>query len=347
MPAPFPRDDRESPPPWQDQAVGRPETPGADGHLLIFGEPGAGHDLVAIAIHHSIEWAEGHSVESLISMLERAPRAESPFIAVDCSRIDIEDRLFGSAAGPSGPSAGNLERVERGSDVYAALGGTLVLLQVTELSRRSQTRLARILRDGEVAAYAPGRATVVEPLRLRMIGTVVGHGRDLEVAKLDPDLVKRLSGRTIDVPALRSRRDEIPAIARALLKQICEKMGIAQKSMTGQASELLAALQWRRNLEELSDLLRALARATPAPRIRLSDVLRRVRLDGRAVIEYGGTLKEARARFEKEYVALVLDQHGGSISETARALGLQRTNLYRKIRQLSVDRRRHGRNDKR
>jgi DNA-binding NtrC family response regulator len=82
----------------------------------------------------------------------------------------------------------------------------------------------------------------------------------------------------------------------------------------------------------------------PGRQIKLSDVLARVRLDGQpATASYSGTLKEAREQFEREYVAAVLDRHRGRMSEAARALGLQRTNLYRKVRQLSVQRGSTGR----
>jgi two-component system nitrogen regulation response regulator NtrX len=109
--------------------------------------------------------------------------------------------------------------------------------------------------------------------------------------------------------------------------------------MSKQAAALLCALPWRGNFVELTGLLRVLVMKVPDRLIRLSDVLANVRLDGSAVTFQGrGTLKEARERFEREYVAAVLELHRGRMAEAARALGIQRTNLYRKIRQLSVQR---------
>jgi DNA-binding NtrC family response regulator len=90
---------------------------------------------------------------------------------------------------------------------------------------------------------------------------------------------------------------------------------------------------------ELCGLLRALVVKVSGRMIRLSDVLANIRLDGSAVTFHGrGTLKEARERFEREYVAAILELHRGRMAEAARALGIQRTNLYRKIRQLAVQR---------
>jgi two-component system nitrogen regulation response regulator NtrX len=107
---------------------------------------------------------------------------------------------------------------------------------------------------------------------------------------------------------------------------------------------LLAALPWRGNFTELRGLLRTLVLKSPGRLIRLADVLDNIRLDGGSSSSTaGGTLKEARDRFEREYVAAVLEQHHGRMAEAARALGIQRTNLYRKVRQLAVARKRPGR----
>jgi two-component system, NtrC family, nitrogen regulation response regulator NtrX len=150
---------------------------------------------------------------------------------------------------------------------------------------------------------------------------------------------------TIHMPPLRRRREDIPALVRYLLADICEELDLPGKTVSTQATELLAALPWRRNVLELQDLLRTLAVQTPGRLIRLADILARVELEGgsaQPTFEYTGTLKQARARFERDYVAAVLEQHHGRMGEAAKALGIQRTNLYRKVRQLSVKRRAAG-----
>jgi DNA-binding NtrC family response regulator len=106
------------------------------------------------------------------------------------------------------------------------------------------------------------------------------------------------------------------------------------------AADLLSALPWRGNLVELKTFLTALVGTVPGRLIRLSDVLANVRLDGApSPFLYTGTLREAREHFEKDYVASVLRRHHGRMGEAAKALGIQRTNLYRKVRQLSLKRR--------
>jgi two-component system nitrogen regulation response regulator NtrX len=108
--------------------------------------------------------------------------------------------------------------------------------------------------------------------------------------------------------------------------------------MSRSALSLIAALPWRGNAVELRTLLDSLVTGLHGGRgIGLDDVLAHVRLDGGAVVfQGGGTLKQARARFERDYIAGVLEQHRGRISDAAKALGVQRTNLYRKMRSLKV-----------
>jgi two-component system nitrogen regulation response regulator NtrX len=145
------------------------------------------------------------------------------------------------------------------------------------------------------------------------------------------------------VPSLRNRREDIPGLVRCLLTDLCAAANVKAKIPSSQAIDLLAALPWRGNVGELEALLRRLVGKVSGRQIRLADVLAHVRLEGHTSSPvYSGTLKEAREEFERDYVAAVLDQHRGRMAEAARVLGLQRTNLYRKVRQLSV-RRRSGR----
>ena len=154
-----------------------------------------------------------------------------------------------------------------------------------------------------------------------------------------PEMPRRLHI-AIDVPPLRERRDDVPALVRCLLTDLCVAAEQPPKAASRQAVELLCALPWPGNIGELEALLRVLVSHVPGRHIRLAHVLDYVRLDGRpAIASYTGTLKEARDRFERDYVAAVLDRHRGRMAEAAKALGLQRTNLYRKVRQLAVERR--------
>jgi two-component system nitrogen regulation response regulator NtrX len=179
-----------------------------------------------------------------------------------------------------------------------------------------------------IAAVEPGFESAVEEGRLRR------------------DLYDRLSLIRIELPPLRQRREDIPFLANHFLKEICRASGAPIKTLTRSAVTLLGALPWRGNAPELRALLERLVLLTPHGSIRLEDVLAQVRLDGSEVAAVGGTtLREARLRFERDYIAAVVRQHHGRMGEAAHALGIQRTNLYRKLRQLSVSKLGPGRRD--
>jgi DNA-binding NtrC family response regulator len=112
---------------------------------------------------------------------------------------------------------------------------------------------------------------------------------------------------------------------------------VPPKTLSRSALSLISALPWRGNAVELRRLLESIVTGLQGGRgIALEDVLAHVRLDGGEAPCVSGTLKQARSRFEKEYIATVLERHRGRISDAARVLGIQRTNLYRKMRSLKV-----------
>jgi DNA-binding NtrC family response regulator len=221
--------------------------------------------------------------------------------------------------------------------VFQARGGTLFLANVVEAPARIQAKLARLLRDGE-AMLAEKRAVI--DLDLRTIGATdpipeaaVADGR------LRRDLCERLSHVRIDVPALRRRREDIPLLAGHFLQQISEVSGRLPPRFSRSALALLSALPWPGNARELRALLETLMRSTDRPVIGLDDLLDHVRLDGIAArVDPSGTLRDARVRFERDWISAVLVKHHGRVGDAARALGIQRTNLYRKVRQLNVTR---------
>ena len=159
----------------------------------------------------------------------------------------------------------------------------------------------------------------------------------LEEGRLRRDLYERLSLVRIELPPLRQRREDVPFLATHFLKELCRANGSPIKTLTRSALTLLSALPWRGNAPELRALLERLILLTPHGSIRLEDVLAQVRLDGSEITAVGGTsLRDARLRFERDYIAAVVRQHHGRMGEAATSLGIQRTNLYRKLRQLNV-----------
>jgi DNA-binding NtrC family response regulator len=290
--------------------------------IMICGERGTGREMIARAIH-------AHTLQ-----------AKTPFIKVDCSAPvpeDVELELFGGLVkrGSNGPERRSLERVRRNSKVYEAAGGFLFLENIADLSARAQARLVRVLRDREVFTDE-GRERIALGIRV-ILSADKSIQSALDEGRLRPDLYERLSLIRIDVPALRQRREDIPALATYFLKVLCQASGTPLKTLTRPALTLLSALPWRGNAPELRSLLERLILLVPGGLIRLEDVLAHTQLDGGpSPMRLDATLRQARARFESEYIAAVLQHHHGRIADAARALGVQRTNLYRKMRRLNL-----------
>jgi DNA-binding NtrC family response regulator len=292
--------------------------------VLIRGEEGTGRQLAARAIHSMENGSAG------------------AFVGINCAAYDadqLDAELFGAAARASSDQASRgLEPVSREGRLHAALGGTIYLQHVAEAPTRVQARLARVLRDREAVLVETGGAIGfdVRP----MAGVDAGFDGAVAEGRVRDDLFRRLSALRIDIPPLRNRREDIPALANYFLRDICAAHGVPSRTMTRSALSLIAALPWRGNASELRTLLEGVVTSLEGGRgIGIEDVLAHVRLDGgSAVFSGGGTLRQARDRFEREYIAAVLDHHHGRIAEAARSLGIQRTNLYRKMRSLRVAR---------
>jgi DNA-binding NtrC family response regulator len=292
---------------------------GLHGGVLICGESGSGRRMVAREVHRL------------------SSGSAAPFVAADCGEVDeIEAVLFGvPPAHGNGDGGPQRDRVSKLSLLYQAVGGTLFLAHLTDMPARVQARLARVLRDGEVTV-AESRRTVPTRMRLFASSDASWDGAVAD-GQIRADLSKRCSQTRILVPPLRDRREDIPELAGALLGDVCAEAGVGACAIDEPAMSLLCAFPWHGNVTELRALLRTLVGRANGPLVRLQDVLASVHLDGAArSFPGGGTLREAKERFEREYILAVLERHRGRVGEAARALGIQRPNLYRKMRALRV-----------
>ena len=293
--------------------------------VLIRGEDGSGRQVAARAIH----------------ALQAAQPAA--FVVVNGAAHET-DQLDAALFGPGGRSqhgdhaVRGLERVSRHGLLHQALGGTIYLQNLEEIPTRVQARLGRILRDREATLVESGQAIGFDVRA--MAGVDPGFERAVQEGRVREDLLKRLSVIQIDMPPLRNRREDIPALANYFVRDICAALRVPPKPLSRPALMLISALPWRGNAVELRTLLENVVTGLQGGRgIGLEDLLGHVRLDGGSVeFSSGGTLKQARARFERGYISAVLEQHHGRISDAAVALGIQRTNLYRKMRSLRVSR---------
>jgi DNA-binding NtrC family response regulator len=283
--------------------------------VLIRGEPGSGRQFLARTIH-----AAQHG-------------GEPPFVVFDCAAHTadaVEHLLFASTAGPNGR-----ESVGARSLLHQAAGGTLYLRHVSALPPRLQVRLARVLGDGEAWLAGNGHRVALDVRPIAGVEPRFNHAAD--EGRVHEDLVRMLSTIGIDMPPLRQRREDIPAIARDLLRDICAIRQLPPRTLSRPALALLAALPWHGNVRELRALLENIVNGAQVARtIALDDVVSRLHLNGSSPVPRGATLKAARAQFEREYIAAALEDSHGRISAAAEVLGLRRTNLYRKIRSLRI-----------
>jgi len=283
---------------------------GDDRGVLLTAEPGLDAEAVARAVHH------------------RSARRSQPFVVLACdgaSAPALEKQLIG---GPH-PRSADLESISQSSALSRAAGGTLFLACVNEMSAPLQRRLARLLRDGEVRVARRAAPVVLD---VRVIAAV----EDRLDTGLREELLRRLP-LTVEVPALRQRREDVHVIAEAMLADRQDRRGFTPAALT-----VLAALPWRRNTAELGRLIERLTAAgSSSDPIRQEDVLAEVQLD-RAPARPTGSLRDARRQFEREFIASVLRDHAWQMRDAARALGIERANLYRKARQLGIPLRREG-----
>jgi DNA-binding NtrC family response regulator len=263
----------------------------------------------------------------------RARRGPAPFVQVDCASSDpfrLDEWLFGA---PIESAAADLESVSRDGQIAASFGGTIFLRDVADLPASVQARLARLARDGEVRIDGEVVAT-----NLRWVGSAApGIEADVQSNRFRADLYRRLSKSRIDLPPLRDRTDDIPALAARVLDDWCGVHGRAPRTLTQAALALLAALTWSGNVTELRAVVERAAQETPHDVIQIEDVLPALNLE-RAPARFvpSGQLREARLRFERDYISAVLQHHGWRMAAAAATLGMQRPNLYRKARQLGI-----------
>ena len=225
--------------------------------VLVLGEHGTGRELLARAVH------------------ARSPRAERPFVVVDCASEtlnDLESALFGLVTDRrgTGPERRATERLNRNGAVCRAHGGVLYLKNLADAPTRVQVKIAKLLRDRE-ASLDEDRTVIDLDIRL-MASLEPGsdpHGVDDRVRR---ELTERLTPSRLDMPPFRRRREDIPLIATALLKEISDRHGLAPKTFSRAALVLLTALPWPGNGREMGRLVETLVLGLQRSVIQLDDL---------------------------------------------------------------------------
>jgi two-component system nitrogen regulation response regulator NtrX len=286
-----------------------------NGRVLIYGESGTGKELVAHAIHAA------------------SARADRPFIEVNCAAIPeelIESELFGHRKG-SFPGAAE----DKTGKFEKADGGTLFLDEVGDMSLKTQ---AKVLRALEEQRFEPVGSSVSVQVDVRVIASTNKHlEEEIERGNFREDLFYRLNVIPFVVPPLRERAEDIPLMAGHFLAEFAAAYARKPKELTPEASELLTSYSWPGNVRELKNMMERIVIMNPQVRIDARHIpLPQARRPAERAADRFTSLQEVRQNAEREYILRKLDELGGNVSRTAEALGLERSNLYKKMRALGI-----------
>lgn len=287
--------------------------------VLILGESGTGKDLLAQEIH------------------VRGVRSRNRFVAVNCAALPetlVESELFGYEKGAFTGAA-----VSRPGKFELAHQGTLFLDEVGDMTAATQAKILRAAESGEIERLG-GRA----PLRVD-VRIIAATNQDLQAAiregRFRQDLYFRLAGMTLYLPPLRQRSEDIPLLVERFWQDLAVKYKREGPRLTREAMARLAACEWPGNVRQLRatvERMFVLARGGEVTEADLQLAMEPAPVAQAADYLTVPDLREARRLFEIEYLTRKLREHGGNVTRTAAAIGIERQSLQEKIRQLGIAR---------
>ncbi len=303
--------------------------------VLIWGESGVGKELVARAIHR----------ESL--------RRDGPFVQVNCAAIPdelIESELFGhekgSFTGATDRQIGKFEQADK---------GTVFLDEVGDMSLKTQAKVLRVLQEQELERLGSNRIIKVD------VRVIAATNKNLEEAidknTFREDLFYRLNVVPIHVPALRERRDDIPALVRHFADLFARDNNLHRKTFTAPAMERLKQQHWRGNIRELRNFVERVMIMTSGDAIDARDIPEGGITRMEVPVGSGGTtasttadppwiqattLQEFKSGSERAYLVARLRENGWNISKTAEVIDTPRSNLYKKLEQYQITQEKDG-----
>jgi two-component system nitrogen regulation response regulator NtrX len=293
--------------------------------VMIQGPAGSGKEVVARMIH------------------ARSRRADGPFLALNCATLNparFEEELFGTEAGPD-----PIAHPRRAGVLERAHGGTLLLDEVSDMPLETQGKIVRALQDSTFERLGGSSRVKVD---VRVLSTT---NRDLqaEIAanRFREDLFYRLAVVPLRVPALKERREDVPSLAQHFIGRSADAAGIPPRELSTDTLAALQAYDWPgnvRQLRNLMDWLLIMAPGGPSDPIRADMLPPEIGSGAPALLNIDPTadimslpLREARDLFETQYLHAQLLRFGGNISRTAQFVGMERSALHRKLKQLGVN----------
>jgi two-component system nitrogen regulation response regulator NtrX len=286
-----------------------------NGRVLIYGESGTGKELVARALHANSQ------------------RNKGPFVEVSCAAIPdelIESELFGhvkaSFSGATDDKIGKFQKAD---------GGTLFLDEVGDMSLRTQSKVLRVLEEQRIEPIGSNQTLNVD---VRVIAaTNKNLEQEITRGTFRQDLFYRLNVIPFHVPPLRERKEDIPVLARFFLNDFSMEYGKKTRELSDGALEIIVRYPWPGNVRELKNLVERLVIVCPQSRIEPHHLPPEL---FRGVAESPqqpySTLHEARSAYEREFILRKLQEHRWNMTQTASALGLERSHLYRKMKSLGI-----------
>jgi two-component system, NtrC family, nitrogen regulation response regulator NtrX len=285
--------------------------------VCILGETGTGKELIARTLH------------------ERSPRATGPFVTLNCAAVPaelIESELFGhekgSFTGAAGRHIGKFEQAE---------GGTILLDEIGDMPLSMQAKLLRVLEEREVERIGGDKPTKVD------VRVFVATHRNLESlvreGKFRQDLFHRVYVFPLLLPPLRERKEDIPALVQHFATQVCAQNSWKPLPFTPEAIAELKAYSWPGNIRELRNVVERLILVATEGEVAV-DTVRSVLPQtpaAQATLEGSGTLAERALGFEREVILAELKRSHFHVTNAAKALGLERSHLYKKAEQLGID----------
>lgn len=287
--------------------------------VCILGETGTGKELIARTLH------------------EKSPRASGPFVTLNCAAVPaelIESELFGHEKGSfTGAGARHVGKFEQ------AQGGTIFLDEIGDMPLPMQAKLLRVLEEGEVERIGGDKPISVD------VRVIVATHRDLHAlvrdGKFRQDLFHRIYVFPLTLPPLRGRREDIPVLVEHFARQVFAQNNWKPIPFTPDALELLQSHSWPGNVRELRNVVERLLLLSTDGEVNISTV--RSALPAASAgspvpaSNYTGSLADRVQSFERETILSELKRQQGHITNTAKALGLERSHLYKKAHQLGVD----------